>query len=165
LFPSSPSLFYSSFFFSAIIGQFHFIWIYSFFFENFPEGEKWVNEILSKIPDAVPVLYIAGYVYRKQGKLDEAERVFNLATKHSTEVKQMQRFGDYEQGYCSYLKLNYANAIETLTRFLNGKNLLLLSPFLLLSFLSFLLSIKLILFSSKIHPERVSVVTQPTNSP
>lgn len=103
----------------AMIGQLHFIWIYSFFFENFQEGEKWINEIFKVLPDAVPILYLAGYVYRKQGKLEEAERVFTLATKHSTEVKQMQRFGDYEQGYCSYLKLNYANAIETLSRFLN----------------------------------------------
>jgi len=103
----------------AVMSQFHFIWIYSFFFEDFAEGEKYINEILSRIPDAVPALYLAGYVYRKQGKLDDAERVFAAASKNSTEVKQVQRFGDYEQGYCSYLKLDYENAIKTLTRFLN----------------------------------------------
>jgi len=103
----------------AIMAQFHFIWIHSFFFEDFVEGEKWIDTILGKIPDGVPALYIAGYVYRKQGKLDDAERVFTAAAKNSTEIKQMQRFGDYEQGYCCYLKLEFERAIETLTRFLN----------------------------------------------
>lgn len=99
--------------------KFHLIWINSFFFEDFPAGEAILNDLLLQFPTSVPLQYLGGYVYRKQGKVKEAEGIFKAAHKNGSYVKQIQRFCEYEQGYCAYLNLDFTQAANILQHFLD----------------------------------------------
>eukprot|EP01101_Sappina_pedata_P010041 TRINITY_DN6227_c0_g1_i1.p1 TRINITY_DN6227_c0_g1~~TRINITY_DN6227_c0_g1_i1.p1 ORF type:complete len:503 (+),score=199.29 TRINITY_DN6227_c0_g1_i1:73-1581(+) len=97
---------------------FHFVWIHSFFNEDFPEGEKWLAK-LQRYPNGALFSYLGGYVYRKQGKLAEATKAFETAFANSHEMKQIQNFCDYEIGYNSYLNLDWERAASLLKKFLD----------------------------------------------
>jgi len=88
--------------------------------EDFVEGERWLHILLQKHPTGAIALYLGGYVYRKQGKIEQATTTFQKASAAGKEIKQFQRYCDYELGYNSYLCLEWEKAASLLKGFLDS---------------------------------------------
>eukprot|EP01100_Stratorugosa_tubuloviscum_P012424 TRINITY_DN590_c0_g3_i1.p1 TRINITY_DN590_c0_g3~~TRINITY_DN590_c0_g3_i1.p1 ORF type:complete len:511 (-),score=202.08 TRINITY_DN590_c0_g3_i1:92-1624(-) len=109
--------------FGSRIALLHLCWIKSFFEESFTEGERYLEQILNTFPTAAHIQYLGCYVYRKQGKMQEAERVIQLAYENGVQIPQFQLYMKYEMGYNAYLNANWNDAIRHLQEFLDNSTI------------------------------------------
>jgi len=93
-------------------------WIHAFFFYDFILAERLITTDLQRYPNSALLHWTAGYVFRKEGKVDEALTAFNNALSNSTEIPEFQLKIVYEIGYVQTLKLDWRAAIESFEKFL-----------------------------------------------
>jgi hypothetical protein len=80
-------------------------------------AEEIAQAMITRFPTAGHIKYLLGYVYRKQGKIDEAQKMFIRAHDETAVVLQFQLNCHYEQGYNHFLNLEWHQAIGLLQRF------------------------------------------------
>jgi len=93
-------------------------WIHAFFFYDFVLAEKLITTDTQRYPNSALLHWTAGYIFRKEGKVDQALASFNEALTNSTEIPEFQLKVIYEIGYVHTLKLDWRNAIESFEKFL-----------------------------------------------
>eukprot|EP01125_Pyxidicula_operculata_P018614 TRINITY_DN6623_c0_g1_i1.p1 TRINITY_DN6623_c0_g1~~TRINITY_DN6623_c0_g1_i1.p1 ORF type:complete len:1121 (+),score=202.26 TRINITY_DN6623_c0_g1_i1:125-3487(+) len=94
------------------------LWLQSFFMEDLEASEKVLSDSILMIPEGSMFYYLAGYMRRKQGDMDEAISMFSSCYKYSSQSPDLLRMCKYELGWCYYLKLDWNTAIAYFEEFL-----------------------------------------------
>jgi len=93
------------------------IWIESAFYENRTVAEEMIQTALKLYPTGSLFLFLGGYLWRKEGKLDKAFESFQRAKESSVEFETLQLICTYELGWCHYMKNDFESASTLLQTF------------------------------------------------
>lgn len=115
--------------FRSFLAHVHLTWIYAFFYQDCAAGLEWVKPALEKFPHAAQIHYLAGYVERKLGLIDQSEISFRKTIEYSAnELEIMAEMAQYDVGYNQMFKLDFAGAKDTFTAIIK-KNPTALKPY------------------------------------
>jgi tetratricopeptide (TPR) repeat protein len=94
------------------------LWVQSAFYEDRVAAEAIYARAAAEFPRGVFFHYMAGYLARKDGRVEEALRRFERAMDSSTEVRELQLACVYERGWCYFVLNDFEHAVPLLERFL-----------------------------------------------
>ena len=77
------------------------LWIKAFFYLKPDEAEEfYTKELMTLDPNGALYHFLAGYVARENGRIEDALIRFKACEESSTEFIPMSNIGTYEMGWC-----------------------------------------------------------------
>ena len=97
------------------------LWANIFFFEDFPESERLIQQTAGPTAESPFFAYLAGYYWRHVGHSDRAIALFESVRHRSQQIAltQLELDALYEIGWCHFRDSRFADASACFERFLH----------------------------------------------